>query len=224
MPLAEAQPLSVMTDVVIFTIREPQEELAVLLLEPSLAAGQAPGWMFPGGLVCPEEQLDECARRTLQETSGISGVYLEQLYTLGRTAETARGQVISVVYYALVPMDRLQAGPARHAARGRWFTLDSLPELNGDVREIISRAHQRLAAKLDYSTIAFQFMPEKFTLRELQSVYETILREKLDKRNFRKQVMSLQRIQETGEFTRNGSHRPARLYRLRYPDRVEIIK
>ena len=85
-------------------------------------------------------------------------------------------------------------------------------------------AHQRLVAKLDYSTIAFQFMPETFTLGELQTVYEIILREPLDKRNFRKRVLALDRIAATGELRRNGNHRPARLYRLKFPDKVEIIK
>ena len=85
-------------------------------------------------------------------------------------------------------------------------------------------AMKRLAAKLDYSTIAFQFMPDHFTLSELQSVYETILRAELDKRNFRKRILALDRIEETGDERRNGSHRPAKLYRVKNRDRVEIIK
>jgi 8-oxo-dGTP diphosphatase len=85
-------------------------------------------------------------------------------------------------------------------------------------------AHRRLVAKLDYSTIAFQFMGETFTLSELQSVYETLLNQPIDKRNFRKRILSLGLIEATGEQRRNGKHRPARVYRVKHPDRVEIIK
>jgi len=85
-------------------------------------------------------------------------------------------------------------------------------------------AHERLVAKLDYSTIAFQFMPCAFTLSELQEVYEIILREEMDRRNFRKWILALEQIEETGEERREGAHRPAKLFRVKHPERVEIIK
>jgi 8-oxo-dGTP diphosphatase len=99
-----------------------------------------------------------------------------------------------------------------------------LPALAFDHAEVIRAAHERLVAKLDYSTIAFQFMPERFTLSELQQVYEILLDAELDKRNFRKWARALEQIEETGEQRRRGSHRPARLYRLKRPDRIEFIK
>ena len=85
-------------------------------------------------------------------------------------------------------------------------------------------AHERLIAKLDYSTIAFQFMPTEFTLTQLQQVYETILQQEMDKRNFRKWILALERIEETGNEQRDGAHRPAKLYRVRDPGKVDIIK
>lgn len=105
-----------------------------------------------------------------------------------------------------------------------WFEMDELPKLAFDHKKIVDMALQRLVAKLDYSTIAFQFMPEEFTLSELQEVYEIILREEMDRRNFRKWVLALEQIEETGNERREGAHRPARLYRVINPDKVEIIK
>ncbi len=131
-------------------------------------------------------------------------------------------QPFVVAYYALAASDRLQ--PHDAGSHVQWFPLEALPALPGVHREVVTLAHERLATKLDYSTIAFQFMADKFTLSELQRVYEIILRERLDKRNFRKQILAMGRLEDTGEERRNGSHRPARLYRPKYPGRVEIIR
>ena len=124
-----------------------------------------------------------------------------------------------------------QTPEERHQGLGpdeaRYFSqeaFDDLPALAFDHDRIVHMAHQRLAAKLDYSTIALQFMPEQFTLGDLQDVYETILREPQDKRNFRKRILALDQIEATGEQRRNGAHRPAMLYRVKHPERVEIIK
>mgnify|MGYP000629801908 CR=1 FL=1 len=105
-----------------------------------------------------------------------------------------------------------------------WFEFEQLPQLAFDHAEIIEKAHQRLVAKLDYSSIAFQFLNPTFSLSELQGVYETLLNQSLDKRNFRKRILSLDLIEETGKLRRNGKHRPAREYRVKHPERVEIIK
>ena len=102
--------------------------------------------------------------------------------------------------------------------------MQELPELAFDHRAIIQMAYERLSAKLDYSTIAFQFMPRDFTLSELQHVYEVIVREPIDKRNFRKRILGLDLIEETGKNKRDGAHRPAKLYRVKDPGRIEIIK
>jgi len=209
---------SVSTAVVMLTIRAQKLQLLLVRPDPDTVTQQ---WILPGARIVDDEDLDESAARGLREQTGIAGIYLEQLYTFRRARSVPR--MITVAYFALAPSARLQ----RDAVATRelhWFDLDGLPALHGDDEAIVTMAHERLAAKLDYSTIAFQFMPETFTLTELQSVYETILREPLDKRNFRKRMHALRRIEDTGETRRNGSHRPARLYRSRYPDRVEFIK
>ncbi|MCB1785396.1 MAG: NUDIX hydrolase [Gammaproteobacteria bacterium] len=213
---------AVTTDVVVFTIREGC--LSILLVKRANPPYQG-CWALPGGFLDVDEDLDNCAARELQEETGIGGLYLEQLYTFGKTGRDPRERVISVTYYALVPLDAI-ATPraASDAAAVGWHAFDALPQLAFDHAEIIAMAHRRLVAKLDYSTIALQFMPESFTLGELQCVYESLLSQPLDKRNFRKRILSLELIEETGKQRRNGKHRPAREYRARHPKRVEIIK
>ncbi|HDP89908.1 MAG TPA: NUDIX hydrolase [Thioalkalivibrio sp.] len=212
---------AVTTDVVVFTIRE--ETLQLLLIKRAAAPYQG-CWALPGGFVEPDESLEQAAARELEEETGVAGVYLEQLYTYGAPDRDPRDRIISVAYYALVPSDRLQLRAASDAEDVRWFGFDALPALAFDHDHIARMAHERLAAKLDYSTIALQFMPERFTLGELQEVYETILRAPQDKRNFRKRILALEAIEATGERRRNGAHRPAMLYRVRDPQRVAIIK
>jgi 8-oxo-dGTP diphosphatase len=210
----------VSVDVVIFTIRD--DALMVLLVrrqgEPF--AGQ---WSLPGGLLGDDEGPECGASRVLREKTGLEGLYLEQLYTFGAPGRDPRGRVVTVGHFALVPWQRLQAVPLT-AKRLDWRALGELPELAFDHGDIVAMAHRRLRSKLAYSTIALQLMPERFTLSELQRVYEIILGEPLDKRNFRKRVQAMSCIEATSEFYRAGSHRPARLYRLRQPGRVEFVK
>jgi len=212
---------AVTTDVVVFTLRDQQ--LKLLLVK----RGRPPFadmWALPGGFLDIDEDLEACAKRELEEETGIRGVYLEQLYTFGQPDRDPRERVISVTYYALVPSDHIDLQASSDAADADWFSLGQLPALAFDHQEIITLAHQRLVAKLHYSTIAFQFMPETFTLGELQKVYETLRNEELDKRNFRKWILSLGQIEKGGELRKTGNHRPAQIYRLKNPERVEIIK
>ena len=212
---------AVTTDIVVFTIRH--QSLKVLLIkraeDPHLGS-----WALPGGFVGIAEGLDAAAERELGEETGVTGVYLEQLYTFGKPNRDPRERVITVAYYALIPSDRLQIRAATDTEAVGWFALDELPSLAFDHQTILDMALERLRAKLDYSTIAFQFMPHEFTLTELQSVYELILGEPIDKRNFRKRILALHAVEETGQERREGAHRPARLYRAIDPETVRIIK
>ena len=212
---------AVTTDIVIFTIR--QDELKVLLIKRALAPFQGE-WALPGGFIDLDESLEKGARRELEEETGVSGVYLEQLYTFGQPDRDPRERVITVAYYALIPSDKIEIRAATDAEGVSWFGMEEIPELAFDHEQILQAAHKRLAAKLDYSTIAFQFMPKAFTLTELQQVYELILGESVDKRNFRKRILSLNLIKETGKERKAGAHRPAKLYRVIDPGRVDVIK
>lgn len=212
---------AVTTDVVIFTIRRQQLEL---LLIRRASEPFRDRWALPGGFVGIDEDLETCALRELAEETGVTGVYLEQLYTFGTPGRDPRERVISVAYYALIASDLVNIRAASDAREVAWWQVDQHPPLAFDHETIVNMAHKRMASKINYSTIALQFMPEKFTLGELQEVYETVLGEKLDKRNFRKRMLALDCINDTGESRRNGRHRPARLYSVKSPGRVEFIK
>tara|TARA_R110002096_G_scaffold3025_2_gene15468 strand:- start:3887 stop:4555 length:669 start_codon:yes stop_codon:yes gene_type:complete len=212
---------AVTVDVVIFTVRN--DELKVLLIKRALEPfnGQ---WALPGGFVEMEESLLDAAKRELREETGVAAAYLEQLYTFGEPKRDPRERVISVAYYALMPSDALEIKAASDAEGVGWFGIDDLPRLAFDHPKILEMALQRLAAKLDYSTIAFQLMPEEFTMPELRHLYELITREELDARNFAKRILALNVIEPTGRDKREGAHRPAKLYRVIDRSRVEVIK
>jgi len=212
---------AVTTDIVIFTLED--DALKVLLIR---RAGEPfkDSWALPGGFIEIDEDLETGALRELEEETGVTGVYLEQLYTFGQPDRDPRERVITVAYYALVPIDRLHIRAASDASEVAWHPCKQLPALAFDHARIIQLALERLAAKIDYSTLALQFMPKRFTIGELQRVYEAILGEPQDKRNFRKRVMAYDCLEATGETRRNGNHRPAQLYAVKEPRRVEFVK
>ncbi len=212
---------AVTVDITIFTIRDNQ--LKLLLIRRALDPYRG-RWALPGGFINMDEDLESAARRELAEETGLSGIYLEQLYTYSKPDRDPRERVITVAYYALIPSDKLRLYAATDAEAVGWFGLEELPKLAFDHAEIVTTAHERLVAKLDYSTLGFQFLADEFTLMELQRVYEIILQEELDKRNFRKWALALDQIEETGEQRRDGPHRPAKLYRVKSPGTVAIIK
>ncbi|MCU7932211.1 MAG: NUDIX hydrolase [Candidatus Thiodiazotropha sp. (ex Codakia rugifera)] len=212
---------AVTTDVALFTIQKTA--LSVLLIQ----RGNAPYrgmWALPGGFLDIDEDLETCAKRELQEETGIEGIYLEQLYTFGDPKRDPRERVISVTYFALSQSDHLTPKASSDATQTAWFPISHLPELAFDHATIIQLAWKRLLSKLGYSTIAFKMLPKRFTLSQLQSVYEILLNENLDKRNFRKGILARNIIKETGEYSRIGSHRPAKIYQVINPSQVEIIK
>ena len=151
---------AVTTDIALFTIRD--ERLAVLLVRRG-ADPFKDCWALPGGFVEPNECLEDGALRELAEETGVTGVYLEQLYTFGKPDRDPRERIISVAYYALAPSELLTPVAGSDAAAVAWFELDALPSLAFDHHDVIAMAQQRLRAKLDYSTVAFGFMQPEFT-------------------------------------------------------------
>lgn len=212
---------AVTTDIVIFTVRDAK--LHVLLIKRGMEPFKG-SWALPGGFVRMEESLEDCAKRELKEETGLQDVYLEQLYTFGTPDRDPRERVISVSYYTLTPSENLELKAGTDASEAQWFVIDDLPALAFDHASILDTARKRLAAKMEYSTIGLQFMPEEFTLSQLQTVYEQAIGKELDKRNFRKWILSLNLIEETGKKFSRGAHRPAMLYRIIDPSSVKIIR
>jgi 8-oxo-dGTP diphosphatase len=202
---------SVTVDVLMMSLR--QRDLQMLLIKRRAWPFEGM-WAIPGGFVMMNESLEAAAKRELQEETGVQDVYLEQLYTFGDPDRDPRTRVITVVYFALLDSERLQVHAASDATDVGWFSVYDLPSLAFDHQMIVEYALNRLRNKLDYTTIAFNLLPEQFTLRELQRVHEIILHKRLDKRNFRKKILSTNILEDTGEKKMEGTHRPARLYRF----------
>lgn len=194
--------------VVIFTVDAGR--LQVLLIRRS-AEPFKDAWSLPGGLLLPAETLLDAATRKLAEETGVTDVYLEQLYTFSDL--DGRGSV-AVAYFALVDLEQTHLA-MRPDWLPAWFPVDEVPSLAFKNDEVVDYALQRLRAKLDYSNVAYSLLPAEFSLSQLQSTYEAILGHHLDKRNFRKRMVSLGVLKPTGRRAGQGKHRPAALYAFR---------
>lgn len=198
-------------DIVVFAL--DQQDLQVMLIERDLEPF-AGSWAIPGGFVRVDESLEEAARRELQEETGLQDIFLEQLYTFGDLDRDPRERVVTVAYYALVNLEGHNVQASTDARNAAWFAVNDLPQLAFDHDRILRLAHERLRGKVRYQPIGFELLPERFTLRQLQHMYEVILDRELDKRNFRKKVLATDLIKETNEIEKDVAHRAARLYRF----------
>jgi len=202
-------------DIVVFSFQE--NKLQVLLVKRKYDPGVGQ-WAIPGGFVREEESLEQAALRELREETGLAkDCYLEQLYSFGEVDRDPRGRVISVAYMALIgEPEKIKLKASDDAAEARWWSIAELPELSfGKAhKEILQYAWQRLRWKLEYSNVAFGLLPPTFTLTELQRLYEAVYNEKLDKRNFRKKILSLDLLESADELKKELG-RPARLYKAR---------
>jgi 8-oxo-dGTP diphosphatase len=198
-------------DCVVFGLDET--DLKVLLIQRKLTPFQH-SWALPGGFVRIDETLDEAARRELEEEAGVRDVYLEQLYTFGDLNRDPRERIVTVAYYALAKLSDHRIRAATDAMGVGWFGLDDLPKLAFDHADIVQRAHERLRGKVRYAPVGFELLPLRFSLTQLQRLYEIILGTGLDKRNFRKKILAMDLLVETDEVEQGVRHRAARLYRF----------
>jgi 8-oxo-dGTP diphosphatase len=198
-------------DCVVFGLDE--QELKVMLIQRGLPPFEGK-WALPGGFVRLEETLDEAARRELEEETGLSKIFLEQLYTFSELDRDPRERIVSVAYYALVNLRDHQVHAATDARDAAWFGVHDVPSLAFDHAGILRAALERLRGKLRYQPVGFELLPKKFTLSQLQHLYELVLERQLDKRNFRKRVLAMDLIEETDEVQQDVAHRAARLYRF----------
>ena len=182
-------------------------------------------WAFPGGFldVDTDPSIEVAAKRELEEETGLTNVLMEQLYTFGDMGRDPRGRTISVAYYALLKLADYKVQPGSDASHAQWFNISEVPELAFDHAKILQTALDRLKGKVRYQPIGFELLPEKFTLSELQHLYEVVLGAPLDKRNFRKKILNMNLLVELEEWQAGVPHRAARLYHFDRP-RYEELK
>lgn len=190
-----------------------EQDLKVLLVQRDLEPFHGK-WALPGGFVRVGETLDEAARRELSEETGIDRLYLEQLYTFGALDRDPRERVVSVAYYALVKLADHRIKASTDARDAAWFAVAQTPTLAFDHEHILEVALERLKGKVRYQPIGFELLPPRFTLTQLQRLYETVLQTPLDKRNFRRKILSMGLLVELDEVEKDVAHRAARLYRF----------
>jgi 8-oxo-dGTP diphosphatase len=206
------QKIAVAVDTVIFTIKD--DALCVLLIQMKKKPYEGL-WAFPGGRVENTETTEQTAIRILKTQTGVSHVYLEQLKTFDAMERDQLERVISVAFFALIG-DDVELKTTDKYADVKWWPVKKLPELAYDHKQISKEAIARLKGKIQYTNIVYSLLEQEFTLTELQHVYEIILDQTLDKRNFRKRVLSLDLIEPVGKKKLSGASRPAELYKFKH--------
>jgi len=202
----------VTVDLVVFTVSDDALKVMLVRRAETPYSGY---WSLPGGFLKLSESLEDAALRVLREKTGVENVYLEQLYTFGAPDRDPRARVITVAYFALIPWKQLDQPESQKIAGITWHPVDNLPKLAFDHQDILNYAVHRLRAKVSYSNIVYGLMPKQFRLSELQRMYEIIINDTLDKRNFRKRMLATDLLQETGKKDLHGAHRPAKLYQFK---------
>lgn len=169
-------------------------------------------WALPGGFVQIHETTEESALRVLHEKAGIKNVFIEQLYTFSDPDRDPRERIVSVAYYALVNNHQLELVAGRDTTRAEWYDVKHLPKLAFDHNKIVKTAIERLQGKVSYQPIGFELLDEKFTLFQLQALYEAILGTGIDKRNFRKKILGMGLLKPLDEHEQNVGRRPAQYF------------
>ena len=212
---------SVTTDCVIFGF--DSGELKVLLIERGIEPFKEK-WALPGGFINMDEEAEICARRKLKEETALENIYIEQLFTFSKVDRDPRYRVISIAYYALVNLSKYYAHAGVDTTSVRWFPLSEIPELAFDHTQIVETALERLKGKIAYRPIGFELLPERFTLPELHLLYEIVLQTKLDRRNFRKKMLSFGLLIDENELASGAPNRAPKLYRFDKKKYAELSK
>ena len=219
--MTEKQNIKVAVDAIVFGYQNNQ--LYILLIQQKFGT-QESYWALPGGLVKNDESLQEAVKRELKEETNVIVSYFEQLFTFGDDVNRdPRNRVISVAYFALVDPSKLQIKADSDAENVQWYNINEIPPLAFDHKIILKKAINRLKAKLTYEPVGFDLLPKEFLFSELENLYCTILEKEIDRRNFRKKILSFEIIEETEHFGSSKSGRPAKLFKfnkLKYNDLI----
>ncbi|PQA91266.1 8-oxo-dGTP diphosphatase [Chryseobacterium piscicola] len=204
------QDIKVAVDAVIFGYFD-KKDLQILLIKRNIEPFKGV-WALPGGLVLDDENLDDAVKRELQEEAGIKPDFLEQLYTFGNIGRDPRNRVVTVAYLGLVNPSYHELLAYSDADEAQWFGINNLPNLAFDHQSIIDIALKRLRSKICYQPIGFNLLNEEFPFSDLENLYKTIIGKEIDRRNFRKKIMSYGLLNETDNIKKVGSGRPGRLF------------
>lgn len=210
---------SVTTDCVIFGF--DGQKLQVLLIERGIEPYKG-RWAFPGGFLNPDETAEQGALRELQEETGLTGAYIEQFHTYTDPNRDPRERVITIAYYALVRIQEVKGGD--DAAKAQWFALDEVPQLAFDHDRILRDAMRQIRERIHFEPIGFELLPEKFTMKELQSLYEAILDIKFDRRNFAKKMLHFELLTDLDETVNPSAKREAKLFSFNKQNYDELKK
>lgn len=220
--MTNIQNIRVAVDAIVFGYQNNQ--LYVLLIQQKFGT-QESYWALPGGLVKNDESLQDAVKRELKEETNVTVTYFEQLFTFGDDVNRdPRNRVISVAYFALVDPSKLTIKADSDAEHAQWFKINEVPTLAFDHNSILKKAIERLKAKLTYEPVGFDLLPKEFLFSELENLYCTILEKEIDRRNFRKKILSFEIIEETEQFGSSKSGRPAKLFKFNKLKYNNLIK
>jgi 8-oxo-dGTP diphosphatase len=206
-----SQSIKLTVDAVVFGYEEGK--ITVLLIKRKYEPFKNK-WAIPGGFIQNDESLEQAVERELYEETGVKINYLEQLYTFGEQKRDPRGRIVSIAYFGLVRPTAFKLFASTDAEDAQWFSIDELPELSFDHKEILELAIKRLQGKITYEPIGFELLDKKFPFSDLEKLYSTLLGRKVDRRNFRKKIVGLNVLDELDEKVSKGSGRPANLFQF----------
>ena len=215
------QNIKVAVDAVVFGYYN--NKLKILLIQQKFGSS-ANKWALPGGFVKDNETLEHAVIRELYEETGVKTNYLEQLYTFGEINRDERARIITIAYIALINPKNYSLKADTDAKDAKWFDVKNIPSLAFDHKDIITTGLERLKAKINYQPIGFELLNSKFPFSDLENLYQTILDKKIDRRNFRKKLLSFGILQETNEIQKKESGRPAKLFKFNKQKYREIQK
>lgn len=222
MIMENLQNIRVAVDAIVFGYQNSQ--LYVLLIQQKFGSTNS-YWALPGGLVKNEESLKDAVKRELKEETNVDVDYFEQLFTFGDDIERdPRNRVVSVAYFALVDPSKLEIKADSDAEKVQWFKINEVPKLAFDHNSILKKAVERLKSKLTYEPIGFDLLPKEFLFSELENLYCTILEKEIERRNFRKKILSFGIVEETENYSPIKTGRPAKLFRFNKMKYSELVK